>query len=356
MSEVLKFPRPLVAGDVVGVTSPSSGVRDGLAGQLEAAVNVVESRGLNVRLGKCMSGDGVTSAPLQQRVDEFMDMLLDPDVRAIVPPWGGETAIDMVDQLDYDAISSAEPTWVVGYSDIATLITPLTLQTGIATVHGNNLMDTPYQPADGMLSWLDLVMQPQPHEVVQTSTGRYRTSGFDDFGVPASEVCTQFTLDAQQPWQVLTSRDQQRLASQGQVAYRGRLIGGCIETLVNLAGTKYLDVDAWRERFVPGEPLIVYVEAAEHDAGTICRNLHGMRLSGFFDHATCILVGRTRAASLGDFSQKDAVVDALGMLDVPIIADVDCGHCVPYLPLVNGALAEVSFDGHVGTVTQQLGS
>ncbi len=41
-----------------------------------------------------------------------------------------------------------------GYSDIATVITPLTLRTGVAIVHGNNLMDTPFLPADGLLSWL----------------------------------------------------------------------------------------------------------------------------------------------------------------------------------------------------------
>ena len=32
---------------------------------------------------------------------------------------------------------------------MSTVITPLTLLTGTATVHGNNLMDTPYDAPDG---------------------------------------------------------------------------------------------------------------------------------------------------------------------------------------------------------------
>lgn len=37
-------------------------------------------------------------------------------------------------------------------------------------------------------------------------------------------------------------------------------------------------------------------------------------------------------------TQHEAVLDALGNLGVPIVADVECGHVPPYLPLVNGAM------------------
>ena len=37
-------------------------------------------------------------------------MLLDPEIQAIVPPWGGETCIDLIPHLDWDAIAAAEPT------------------------------------------------------------------------------------------------------------------------------------------------------------------------------------------------------------------------------------------------------
>ena len=60
-----------------------------------------------------------------------------------MPPWGGELAIDLLPLLDFAAIGDAEPTWLVGYSDTSTLLLPLTLLTGVATLHGPGLMDTP---------------------------------------------------------------------------------------------------------------------------------------------------------------------------------------------------------------------
>jgi muramoyltetrapeptide carboxypeptidase len=139
----LRFPDPLEPGDRIGVTSPSSGVDQTMLARLGVAVRTVEARGYEVTVGKCMDGSRHISAPAPDRARELMSMLTDPSIRAIVPPWGGETAIDLLPLLDWDELGQADPTWVVGFSDISTIITPLTLLTGVATVHGNNLLDTP---------------------------------------------------------------------------------------------------------------------------------------------------------------------------------------------------------------------
>ena len=65
-----------------------------------------------------MGDDLVVSAPKEQRAAELVSMLTDPAVAAVVPPWGGELAIDLLDQLDWDALAEAEPTWLVGWSDM----------------------------------------------------------------------------------------------------------------------------------------------------------------------------------------------------------------------------------------------
>lgn len=311
------------------------------------AVDTVTSRGYQVTVGDCMDGSSHVSAPAADRAAELQRMLLDPKVRAVVPPWGGETAIDLIDLLDWEAIAAAEPTWVVGYSDIATLITPLTLVAGWATVHGNNLMDTPYRPGEGLLGWLDIVALPPGSEFTQTSPGRHRREFVDYLEHPQ---VTEFDLAVDGGWFRLD--DDAEDAEPVQVT--GRLIGGCIETLANLAGTRYLDTSGLA---AAGDPLIVYVEAAGDDAATICRNLHGMRLNGFFDHAEAILVGRSYAPDLATLTQSEAVLDALEDLDVPIIAGVECGHWAPYLPLVNGARARVEHQVQPGrsSITQRLG-
>ena len=104
----IRFPRPLRPGDRIGVTSPSSGVPSDMWPRMEASIAALRERGYEVVLGECMSGDRVTSAPKEQRAAELVGMLCDPEIAAVVPPWGGELAIDLLDQRDWPALHRAE--------------------------------------------------------------------------------------------------------------------------------------------------------------------------------------------------------------------------------------------------------
>lgn len=209
--------------------------------------------------------------------------------------------------------------------------------------HGNNLMDTPYRVPEGLVSWLDVVAAPPGHRFTQTPPERHRATGRDDYA-EHPDVRT-FTLDSPGRWT--------RLDGGGDVDVEGRLIGGCTEMLSNLAGTPYLDTSAFARTHAP-EGLLVYVKAGGDDAFAICRYLHGMRLAGFFDAANAVLVGRTPAPDMASLTQHQAVLDALGTLDVPIFADVECGHVPPYLPLVNGARGRIVHTSTRGQVPQTL--
>ncbi|MEU1405710.1 S66 peptidase family protein [Streptomyces sp. NPDC005728] len=336
----VRYPRPLRPGDRVGVTSPSSGVAEKMCGRLDVAIRDLEARGYEVVVGRCMDGSGHISAPAAERAAELTGMLTDPQIRAVVPPWGGETAIDLLPLLDFERIGRAQPTWVVGWSDISTITTPLTLLTGVATVHGNNLMDTPYRTPEGLLSWLDIVEAPRDEPFTQTPPGRHRAAGWDDYAL-YPEV-RDLVLDSTGRWI--------RLDGSGDVDVEGRLVGGCVETLVNLAGTRFLDTSA----LAADGGTLVYVEVADSDAYTACRSLHGMRLAGFFEGANAVLVGRTKGPDGPTLTQHEAVLDALGPLGVPIIADVECGHVPPYLSLVNGARGRVVHTAARSEIVQTL--
>lgn len=253
------------------------------------------------------------------------------------------TARFLIPLLDWDRLREAEPTWVVGFSDMSTLMTPLTLLTGTATLHGINLMDTPYRVPEGLLSWFDIAAAPPGWSFRQKPPGRHRTVGFDDFA--AFPDVREYTLDAQGGWT--------RLDGTGDVEVEGRLIGGCVETLCNLAGTPCLDMPAFTRDMAP-DGLLVYVEVCDSDAFTVCRHLHGMRLAGFFEGANAILVGRTAAPDSPSLTQHEAVLDALHCLNVPVIADVECGHVPPYMPIVNGAYGRVVHAAGRSELTQTL--
>jgi muramoyltetrapeptide carboxypeptidase LdcA involved in peptidoglycan recycling len=137
------------------------------------------------------------------------------------------------------------------------------------------------------------------------------------------------------------------------VTVTGRLVGGCVETVGFLAGGVFGDTSGFAARHAP-EGLLVLLDICEWSSYDICRALHAMRLHGFFDATRGILVSRTSAPEPHGFTQHAAVVDALGMLGVPIVADVECGHVAPFLALVQGAMTTVVHDGDTHTVTQRL--
>ncbi len=340
----IRYPAALQPGDCIGVTSPSSGVAADLQPRLDFCVDHLRGRGFEVIVGDCMDGSGIVSAPAAARADELTRMLTDPEIRAVVPPWGGVLAVELLPLLDMPALASADPTWLVGYSDMSTLLLPLTTMTGIATVHGQNLMDTPYLVPEPLLSWLDVVTRPTGARCVQGPSRHHRGAGFDRW--QDDPTYTEFTLDTPGTWSLLDP-------GVGEVQVSGRLIGGCIETVSILAGTAYGDLDRFAEEHAP-EGLIIYLEASGHGAIDIARDLWRLRLAGWFEHANAVLVGRTRAPDDDGFAQHDAVRSVLGGLDLPVALDVDCGHVPPHLALVNGALADLVIRGEVKTLTQHL--
>jgi muramoyltetrapeptide carboxypeptidase len=336
----IRYPAPLSAGDTIGVTAPSSGVDDGMRPRLDHNVTWLRERGYEVWVGDCLGDELVVSAPKAERAAELMAMLRDPTVRAIVPPWGGELAIDLLDQLDWDELATLEPTWLVGYSDLCTLLLPFTTRLGWATVHGTNLMDTAYGTPEGLLHWTDLVAGPGPFH--QASPGRYRRGSWDDYrGDPGIET---LTLDRTGSWEVVGG---------GGLDVTGRLVGGCVEIVSMLAATPYGDVPGLG-RAHTDEGLLVFLEVAESDPFTVARSLHSLKLAGWFDEANAVLVGRTPAPDADKMSQREAVLDALGDLDLPIVLEADIGHTQPWMPLVTGAFARVVVDDRRAEVTQHL--
>ena len=321
-------------------------MEDDLWPRVELTRRFLEDKGFEVELGECMHTPTHVSAPKQERAAELMRMLTDTAVRAVVPPWGGETAIDLVDELDFEAVSAAEPTWCVGFSDTSTWMTPLTLRTGIATIHGQNFMDTLYRPPDGIRHWLEVATAPAGAKITQHSPGVWRAAIWDNWA--AVPGIRDYTLDAKGSWARIDPGHEHE-----PVTLHGRVVAGCVDTLSFLAGGEYADINAFADAHAP-EGLLHVLDIADWGPYYVCRGLHAMRLRGWFDRSNGILVARTNLTAAQSFSHHDAVIDALGMLGVPIIADVECGHVAPYLALVQGASTTVWFSDDARSITQQL--
>ncbi len=336
----ITYPRPLVAGGRVEVPAPSMGVSEHLHGRLQDGVDALTARGLTVHVRPHATTPGLVPAAAAERVADLHDAFRTAD--AVLPPWGGELAVELVASIDWHTLAASRA-WFVGWSDISTLLLPMTTMTGLATLHGANLMDEPYELPAEFARWTDVAALPPGGTIEQRSAPRRRSR---PWGAWADEALDRDgAYDTPTRWRALDGASE--------VAIRGRLIGGCLETVSLLAGTPYGDVPGFARQYAP-EGTIVYLEVAESNAVSALRMLTALRLAGWFDDANGLLIGRTEGAAVPRLDQDEAVRRALGDLGIPVVLDFDTGHQPPQLPLVNGALADVVLDGPVGSITQRL--
>lgn len=345
--QTLRYPKPLAAGDLIAITAPSSGVPAALHARLDLAIAALRQRGFQVVEGECLRQQvNGASAPPRRRADELMTFLTDPAIAAVMPPWGGELAIGLLDLLDFDALASKPAKWFCGFSDLSTLHLPLTTIAGWATVHGPNLMQFGGSASDAMTSGLwALLMAPHGADFQQHSSSAFERLGADWEVNPDANLIANHKTQ----WQRLDG-------FAAPLCIEGRLIGGCLDTLSRLAGTRYGDVPAFIAA-AGKDGALLYLENAELAPFELARALHCLRMNRWFDGLNGILLGRSTGpdtASSEAFTYVDALRSGLAGVHCPLLYDLDIGHLPPQLSLVNGALAKVEFASGSGTITQQF--
>jgi muramoyltetrapeptide carboxypeptidase len=357
----VRFPGPLRKGDTVGVTAFSSGVDESVTPRLEHVLEQLTRQGFRVDEGQCLRKrypslpiDKGASASAIERAAELNELLHDPKVRTIAPPWGGELAIQVLPFIDFGGLGKLEPKWVFGFSDVSTLLVPLTLCAGWATLHCSNLMDLSASQHDPLTSTvLDVLAAEPEQEIVQHASAHWQLT-HSDWG---EDVAVGFNLTEPTEWKLLKEHPTQD--GTAAAVFEGRLIGGCVDTLRHLAGTPYGDVPAYisrnRER---RENTVLYLENCELAPFDLARTLCGLRLAGWFDGLSGLMLGRSSGpittSNHEPYTYDDVLQQCLADLPYPVLYDLDIGHRQPQLCLVNGALARIQFENGTGVVTQRL--
>jgi muramoyltetrapeptide carboxypeptidase LdcA involved in peptidoglycan recycling len=337
----MKYPRLLQKGDTIGICAPSSGVSgEVLSKRLDNAITNIKAIGYNVietvsvrNDFKCVSADSAT------RTAEFMSLYENPDVAAILPPWGGEFLMDILPHLDFKKLASLPAKWVCGYSDVTTLTFPLTLISDIATIHGSNLMNMGFACIHDADLRAFYVMSSLTTEQKSWDTWGGYTS-WDDF---TQDV---YKLDNPSSWKSLQEATH--------VSFAGRMIGGCMDTLCKLLGTRFAPIEIFLNKY-KHDGFIWTLESCEMSAPDIYRTFWQMREGGWFKYCNGIIIGRPDGyKDKRDFTLIDALKQGLGDLNVPILYDADIGHVPPQMQIVNGSIGKVEFtDGKV-TVWQSI--
>jgi muramoyltetrapeptide carboxypeptidase len=341
----LHYPKPLARGDRIAIIAPSSGVESPLHARLDLVLAHLAAQGFSLEEGASLRQEHLNaSAPAEQRAIALQHTLMRDDVHAILPPWGGELAIELLDRLDWQALTSAKPKWCIGYSDTSTWLLPLTLRLGWATAHGPCLMDLAPTQTD--------LLTTQALAQLSTPIG----GSFTQRQSPAwQKHWTDFAKVPSVPYALTETTRWHALHEEPQITMRGRLIGGCIDTLQHLAGSLHGDVPRFIQQHA-SDGVVLYLENAGQSPTAMVRALQQLRWAGWMSNLAGVLLGRSAgpdAKSTDDLGYRQAVQQTLGTLPCPVLLDVDIGHLPPQLMLVNGALADLQWTAQVGGVIHQ---
>ncbi len=318
-------PRRLSPGDHVGIVSPSWGGAAAFPHRVELGIRGLERFGLRVKLGRhALNSRGFVSDSPENRAADLHDMFRDPDVRLILAATGGDHSCHLLPHLDFDLIRE-HPTLFMGYSDITVLNVAIWAATGLVTFNGPALLsDFAEYPEmfEYTRSWFwKAVARPEPVGPI----------------APATDWTEEF-LDWNEKQDLVRPRAMQ--PTPGWTWLRrgtaeGVLVGGCLESLEHLRGTRFWP--SW-------DGCILFVETSEMapPPAVVDGMLMDYQNMGVFDRIRALLVGRPmRYTDLQRQQLRDVVLKRTEGFDLPVVTDMDFGHTAPQLTLPIGCRARV---------------
>ncbi|MBS2970548.1 LD-carboxypeptidase [Metabacillus sp. KIGAM252] len=335
---MIRYPH-LTKAAAIGVTAPSSGVPEELHDLVRLASSRLEKKGFSIVLGETVwTQDKAKSAPAKVRAAEFMEMMQSDQIGLIIPPWGGELLIEVLEYIDFSKIA---PKWILGYSDLSVLLLAITLKTGIATAHGTNLIDLRGEYSDETTAkWESVLAANTGEAILQHSSSSYQK----EWNHSNPSPCV-FHLSERTEWKTVSKTHEK---------IQGRLLGGCIDVIRHLIGTPYGDLASF-QKYISNEPILWYLENCELSTTDLRRSLLQMKLAGWFQNCSGIMFGRSAANEPVDgYTAEDIYQEISEELQIPVIYDIDCGHVPPQITFINGAYAEVEASNGKGWIKQMF--
>lgn len=332
----MRYPEFIKKGDRIGYTAPSMGATtEPYASCFAKALEVMAERGYGHEIGKNVykdDGIGISTNP-KAAAEELVELYLSKENQALISTGGGEMMCELLPYVDWEKIKAGKPKWYLGYSDNTNFTFVATTMCDVATVYG------PCAPTFGVTPWHPCLEQTM--EVLEgrrTQVENFDLWELDDY------------RDAEHPFAPMNVTEPVVIKSfpEGNHSFTGRLVGGCLDCLVNLRSTDYDHVAEFNEKYKE-DGIIWFLEACDLNIFGIRRAIWQLKEIGWFKYLKGFLIGRPVCfgeAFLG-LDQYTAVTDLLAEYQVPILMDLDFGHRNPTMPIVTGALAKVDFtDGH----------
>ncbi len=350
----MRYPEFLRPEGTIAFVAPAFGCNaQPYKSAFENFIKKIKAEGYKVLLGpNCYKEDGIgISTSPDACGSELEQYYIAGDNDVIISCGGGELMCETISHVDLDKIALARPKWYMGYSDNTHMTFLLTTICDVASIYGPNA------PKMGMELW---------HESIEDawnmlkgeclSVHNYdkweKESLKDEENPLAPYNCTEPTVIR---GYVPDKEINMKAVENDIIEMSGRLIGGCMDCLVGITGTRFDKVGSFLEKYKE-DGFIWFLESCDLTVFSIRRAMWQMYEAGWFKYCKGMLIGRPLHFDEPMFGldQYEAVLPVAGKLQIPVIMDCDIGHLSPQMPLICGSLADVKLSGNSLSINMRL--
>lgn len=334
------YPEFLKKGDCIGVPAPSSGAYNDLySNRYNNAKEKLTQKGYKIVLSKNINkSDKCRSAGAEERAKELNEMFDADNIDFIMCAAGGEFLVEILPYVDFNKIVK-KPKWVQGFSDPTGIMFPITTKYDIATIYGNNFGDYGSNEDDrSIIENMELITG---NLIIQNNYEMYE----DEHGEHVTGL-EGYNFTKKVEWKILNGTS---------VNMHGRIIGGCLDIISELAGTKYDGTSNFNEKY-KNDGIIWYFDNCELSMEELIRTLWKLNELDYFKYTKGIIFGRNGVeSSCLEYTMEDALKDSvINTLGIPIIFDADVSHKGPCLTIINGAEATIQSEKGKGNIRFEL--
>ena len=317
----------LEKGDLIDVPAPSDGsYNDKYVSRHKNAIIKLENVGYKINISKNLFNSiKGRSADERTRAKELNKMFED-NSNVIICAAGGEFLIEILPYVDFEKIKN-NPKWVVGFSDPTGILFPITTKYDIATIYGTNFSS--FGAEEYHKSIQDNLKILEGNIIKQESYDLYEDESYEK--VTGLEG---YNLTEKVYWKTISEKEEK---------IKGRIIGGCIDIITELAGTKYDGVKEFNKRY-KNDGIIWYFDNCELSKEELIRVLWKFNELDYFKYTKGIIFGRNGIETSYNYeTMEETLKDSiLSKLNIPIIYDADISHKGPSMTIINGAIAEIT--------------
>jgi muramoyltetrapeptide carboxypeptidase LdcA involved in peptidoglycan recycling len=338
----MRYPEFIKKGDTIGFIAPSFGCNiEPYKTAFNSALENFRERGFDTKLGpNCYAGEGIGISNTPEKcAAEVNDFFTDEDVAALISCGGGELMCEILPYVDFEALKSAPAKWFMGYSDNTNLTFLLTTICDTASIYG------PCASSFGQEKWHESIEDAQGllrgEKLTVTGYGKWERESLKNEDNPLA------TYNVTEPTVLRAFPENFKV--------EGRLVGGCMDCLVNLIGTKFDRVKEFLESYKE-DGFIWFLESCDLNVMSIRRAMWQMDAGGWFKYCKGFIIGRPLVfgQELMGLDQYEAVMGILRKYKVPVVMDADIGHLAPQMPLICGSMAKLTVEDNSITVDMKL--